>query len=331
MNRPADISESRRKHSQSTLGIIIFSASIIFGLIHSAPSRAQLQTQNTNTSAFRFATHVQSQAQNKPANGGALEYDVASIKRTNLPPGANLFGKIGISDTPDGLTARVTTVKVLIDRAYGVDAYQISGGPDWLNSERYDLDAKFDSSVADELQKLSPSDRILARQHMLQTLISERFNLTIHKETKELQVYSLIVAKSGPKLKEVKLDDADPSKPKPGPLPGTVQMTAGPTGGQMRGFASTLPNLAVMLTSYLHRPVIDRTGLTERYDFALRWTPDENQTQVSSSASGLPSTDPTGSPSIFTAIQEQLGLKLESSKGPVELIVIDHIERPSGN
>jgi uncharacterized protein (TIGR03435 family) len=292
---------------------MIVGASIFFALIHSAPCRAQ------------------SQAQDGSANIPPLEYDVVSIKRNSFPPGTNLAGRIGTSDTPDGLTARFVPIKQIIQRAFGAESYQISGGPDWLNSERYDVDAKFDSSTADELQKLSPADRILTRQLMLQKILAERFNLTVHKESKELQTYSLIVAKNGPKLHEVKLDDAEASKPKPGPAPGSSQMTAGAAGGQIRGFASPLSNLAVMLTNFLHRPVIDRTGLTGIYDFTLRWTPDENQAQVSSNASGLPSSDPTGGPSIFTAIQEQLGLKLESAKGPVEIIMIDKIERPSGN
>jgi uncharacterized protein (TIGR03435 family) len=299
-------------------GVFAISASIVFGLIGSSLCRAQ------------------SQPQDKSADKPALEYDVASIKR--FTPGGPLIlnGFHPFVETPDGLVVRTATVKMLILRAYGVDAYQMTGGPDWLNSERYDIDAKFDGTTADELQKLSTNDRILARQRMLQTILSERFNLTIHRETKELQVYSLIVAKNGPKLKEVKLDDVDPSKPKTGPAPGSAQMTSGAAGGQMRGFASSLANLTVMLTNYLHRPVIDRTGLTGIYDYTLRWTSDDGQTQSSSSIqrgppSGLPSTDPSGGASLLTAIQEQLGLKLESAKGPIELIVIDHVERPSGN
>jgi uncharacterized protein (TIGR03435 family) len=296
----------------STTVVFTVAASIIFGLVHSTPCSAQPQ------------------AQEKSVSNRALEYDVASIKRA-IPPGAIVFGKIGTSETPDGLTARFVPIKQIIQRAYGAESYQISGAPDWVNSERYDIDAKFDTSVADELQKLSPGDRTLARQHMLQTILAERFNLTIHRENKELQTYSLIVAKNGSKLQEVKLDDADPSKPKGGPASGRADMTVGGTGGQIRGFASPLSNLTGMLTNYLHRPVIDKTGLPGIYDFTLRWTPDENQAQVSSSASGLPSADPTGGASLFTAIQEQLGLKLESAKGLVEIIVIDHVERPSGN
>jgi uncharacterized protein (TIGR03435 family) len=322
MKRPADASGIRRKLWPSVAGLVAFAASIIFGVIHSTPCRAQ------------------SQAQDKSAQKHALEFDVASIKR--VIPGSvrtNLSGRIGTSDTPDGLVGRFVTVKMLILRAYAVDDYQISGAMDWVNSERYDIDAKFDSSAADELLKLGPNDRILARQQMLQTLLTERFSLKVHRETKEVQLYVLVVAKNGPKLQEVKLDDTESSKSKGGPPPGTGYMTAGPSVGQMRGYASLIANLTGMLTRYLHRPVIDRTGLTGRYDFTLRWTPDENQPQASSnsqgspgfSLSGLPASDPTGSPTLFTAIQEQLGLKLESAKGPIEFIVIDHVERPSGN
>ncbi len=318
MKEPADVSEIRRKFLLSTAGLLTAGASLVIGFIPSTPSWAQSQTQD------------------KSANKSTLQYDVASIKR--FIPGGPLIlnGFHPFVETPDGLVVRTATVKMLILRAYGVDAYQITGGPDWLNSERYDIDAKFDGATADELQKLGPTERILARQRMLQTILSERFNLTIHRDTKEFQVYSLVVAKNGPKVKEVKLDDVDPSKPKTGPAPGSAQMTSGAAGGQMRGFASPLSNLTSMLTNYLHRPVIDRTGLTGIYDYTLRWTSDDGQSQSSSSIqggspSGLPSTDPSGGASLLTAIQEQLGLKLESAKSPIELTVIDHVERPSGN
>jgi uncharacterized protein (TIGR03435 family) len=282
------------------------------------------------------ATLAQSQPQDKSVHKPALQYDVASIKQ--IIPGSgftNVTGRIGMTDTPDGFVARFATVKMLIVRAYAVDDYQLTGAPDWTNKESYDIDAKFDGSTADELQKLIPTDRLLARQQMLQALLAERFSLTIHREDKDVQVYYLGVAKNSTKLHEVKLDDADASKPKPGPAPGSGAMTLGASGGQINGYASTLATLTGMLTRVLHRPVLDRTGLTEKYDFTLRWTPDDNPSPSSpgGSSSGLPSADPApnSGPSLFTALQEQLGLKLEPAKGPVEFIVIDHVEKPSGN
>jgi uncharacterized protein (TIGR03435 family) len=287
--------------------------------------------------------HQQTQAKNTTVNAQPkFEYEVASIKK--IIPGngiINLTGRIGMTDTPDGFIARFATVKMIVLKAYAVDDYQLTGAPDWVIKERYDIDAKFDSATADELQKLSPTDRIPARLQMLQALLTERFNLTIHREDKDVQVYYLVVAKNGLKLHEVKLDDADSSKPKAGPAPGSGTMVVGGAGGQIRGYATTVATLTSMLTSVFHRFVIDRTGLTEKYDFTLRWMPDENQLPPSSgvqvspggASSGLPSTDPSpnAGPSLFTAIQEQLGLKLESAKGPVEFIVIDRVERPSGN
>ncbi len=304
----------------SAVAMMTVGASIVFGLIDSTPRR------------------VQGQAQDKSAHGPVLEYEVASIKRF-IPVGfTNLSGVIPFAETPDGLVARLVTAKMLILRAYAVDNYQLSGAADWISSERYDIDAKFDGSTADELQKLSPDDRILARRQMLQKLLAERLNLTIHRENKELQVYALVVGKNGPKLQEVKVDDADSDKSKGSPASGRASMVGGPA-PVMKGQASPLSNLTGMLTAYLHRLVIDSTGLTGRYDFTLHWTADDNRPQPSSNVQGasadspstLPSSDPTGGASLFTAIQEQLGLKLESAKGPVEFIVIDHVERPSGN
>jgi uncharacterized protein (TIGR03435 family) len=324
MRKIHQLPAARRKYFLRPTSLATLAMAILAGIVGAAVTLAQSQPQNTS------------------AHKSALQYDVASIKL--IIPGngiANLSGRVGMTDTPDGFIARLATVKMLIRRTYAVDDYQISGAPDWVSKEVYDIDAKFDSSTADELQKLSPNDRILARQQMLQSLLTERFNLTIHRDDKEVQVYYLIAAKNGPKLQEAKLDNADSSKPKAGPAPGTAMMTVGAAGGQIRGFASSLASLTGMLTRTLHRPVLDRTGLTENYDFTLRWTPDENQLPPSSgfqvspagSSSGLPSADPNpnSGPSLFTAIQEQLGLKLESAKGPVEFIVIDHVERPSGN
>jgi len=329
MNTTGDLVGRSRAPLLSATGLLAAAFLLVFSLAIATPNGAH--------------PHQQPQAQNTTLNvQPKFEYEVASIKPVIRGSGiTNLSGRIGISDTPDGFIARFATVKMLILTAYAVDNYQLSGATDWVNSERYDIDAKFDSSAADELQKLSPNDGILARRQMLQTLLAERFNLTIHRENKELQVYSLVVAKNGPKLQEVKLGDADSSKSKGSPASGTGTMVVGGSGGQIRGYASTIATLTGMLTTVLHRLVIDRTGLTEKYDFTLRWTPEENPTQPSSgfqgslgaSPNGLPSTDPSpnSGPSLFTAIQEQLGLKLESTKGPVEFIVIDRIERPSGN
>jgi len=318
------LSGTRRKQFLHATSLAIVAVAILAGFIGAGASLVQAQPQNISA--------------DKPA----LEYDVASIKQ--VIPGGGLINAARIIpylETPDGLIARFASLRMLILRAYAIDDYQLSGAPDWIIKEHYDIDAKFDGTTADKLQKLSPTDRVLARQQMLQELLAERFSLTIHREDKEVQVYYLITAKNGPALREVKLDDADSSKPKAGPAPGSGTMTVGASGGRINGYVTPIATLTGMLTRVLHRPVLDRTGLTEKYDFTLRWTPDDLPPQPSSgvqgtvgaSSNGLPSTDPSpnAGPSLFTALQEQLGLKLESSKGSVEFIVIDRIERPSGN
>jgi len=197
--------------------------------------------------------------------------------------------------------------------AYGVPEPRILGGPKWLDSERFDIEAKVDSSVIDQMRTLSPEQGKLQRQAMFQQLLADRFKLAVHWETRELPVYALVVAKNGPKLHvSTKSDD------------GT---SAGP--GLFTADGITLTEMAQSLTqelaTELGRVVIDKTGIAGRYDVTLKWTPD---------TSGAPAdngTENSSNPSIFTAMQEQLGLKLESAKGPVQVLVIDHVEMPSEN
>jgi uncharacterized protein (TIGR03435 family) len=167
---------------------------------------------------------------------------------------------------------------------------------------------------------------------MLQALLADRFKLAVHHETKDLPVYSLVIAKGGFKLQESKPDETDPQ--------GRTGMHISGSSGAMRGQLVSMASLAQFLYGRLNRTVLDKTGLTGKYDFMLKWTPDQNQMQPAggfqATSGGAPGGQPAlvadaGAPDLFTAVQEQLGLKLESGKGPVEVIVIDHVERPSGN
>jgi uncharacterized protein (TIGR03435 family) len=152
---------------------------------------------------------------------------------------------------------------------------------------------------------------------MLQSLLEERFKLRLHRESREEPVYELVVAGGGPRMKQA----ADSLKqPQRGLRMGR---------GQLTGTAAPISILINQISQQLGRSVIDKTGLTGQYDFELKWTPEFNQSQASPADPG-PQPD-LGGPSIFTAIQEQLGLKLESTKGPVEVIVIDSAEKPSEN
>jgi uncharacterized protein (TIGR03435 family) len=210
------------------------------------------------------------------------------------------------------------TVSLLIQQAYQVRDFQVAGGPDWLRSDRYDVIAKPENAASPDQVRV-----------MLQALLKDRFQLKFHRETKELPTYALVVAKGWPKLQVSK--EAPPAE-------GEGRGRGG-RGGQMRMMgrghfeANGLPvsALANQLAQALGRSVIDKTGLTGNYDFKLDWTPDENQRGLIAGPGGEPAPAPTEGISIFTAVQDQLGLKLESTKGPVEILVIDGVERPSEN
>jgi uncharacterized protein (TIGR03435 family) len=214
---------------------------------------------------------------------------------------------------------------MLIQSAYGLfNRDRIVAAPSWVDTERYDVAAKIEPSVIDDLQKLNPSQISAARNQMLQALLADRLMLALHRETRELTVYSLVVAKNGPKIQESKPIDAVLGGSNGRGGRGGLGPGMSARSGSIKGRSVTLRSFADFLAAQLGRPVLDKTGLTGLYDLDLQWTPDDNELQ------SPPGSAPNG-PAIFTAIQEQLGLKLEAGKGPVEIIVIDHIERPSGN
>lgn len=274
-------------------------------------------------------TRIQAQVEAPTVN--ALGYDVASIKPNKS--GGNLTRMMF---TPDGLSVTGGPPMMLIMSAYGVNPRQISGEPEWLTSERYDIEAKMDPATADELSKLSEDQRKAARERMLQVLLTERFKLKVHQETKELPIYALVVAKNGPKLREAKPGDTYPNGIKgPDGRSGAGMMFGGREG--LAAQAVPIANLVRHLSLQLGRTVIDKTGLAGKYDFTLKWAHDEIPSSMfKGPESGPPGPDSAGfpdssGPSLFTALEEQLGLKLESQKGPVEILVIDHVERPSEN
>lgn len=267
--------------------------------------------------------------QSADASNETYGYEVASIKPEKS--GSMMFR---VLNTPDGFSA-TTTVQMLIRVAYGIEDNQISGAPGWVSSDKYDVEAKMDQATADKVKKLGEAEREPARQHMLQALLAERCKLTVHRETKELPIYSLVVAKGGSKLHEAKPGDTYPNGIKgldgrPAPV-GAHLMRMGR--GELTGQSIAMEQIARLLTQQTGRTVVDNTGLKGNYDFTLHWTPDQSAPALNGPSGGGPdSTTPSDSgPSIFTAIQEQLGLKLESQKGPVEILVIDHVEKPSEN
>ena len=235
-------------------------------------------------------------------------FDVATIRLSN----PDMPGRQFMAKGHQFLTIN-TTLNDLITFAYGLHVRQIVNAPAWAASVKFDLDGK----VAGENQ---PDDR--QWKVMIQKLLEDRFKLTFHLESRELPVYELTVGKNGPKLTETK---ADPSS-----LPGM-----GFRGfGNMPVSNATMADFAAMMQgSVLDRPVIDRTGLKQRYDFVLKWTPDDSQfIGMRPPAMPTPGSDTADAPpALFTAIQEQLGLKLESARAPVDVMIVDHVEKPAAN
>ncbi len=300
-----------RKLMLSVAGLLAVVAPVVIGFLHATQGRAESQVPNTSHS---------------------YEYEVASIKPNKS--GTNI---VRLMLSPDGLTATNGTLQMFINAAYEVEDHQISGGPSWLNSDHYDIEAKMDSATADAVHKLSEEQGRTERQRMLRALLTDRFKLTIHRETRELPVYALVIAKNGPRLQEAKPGDTYPNGIKgPDGRAGTGMMF-GMGRGSLTGQGIPISNLVRSLSRQLGRTVVDKTGLAAKYDFTLKWTPDESPGSMfkglgpgPQDAASPPPPDPSG-PSIFTAVQEQLGLKLESQKGPVEILVIDHAEQPSEN
>lgn len=219
----------------------------------------------------------------------------------------------------DAFTATNTTLTMLLMDAYGIRQDLMSGLPSWARSFHFDINAKVSDPDPDVMKKLSREQR----RAMMVTLLTDRFHLKAHIETKTLPVYDLVIAKGGPKLKENATPPAknlDPGEKPSAHPPGSFMISD----SEMIGVAIPISMLAPNLAFRVERNVIDKTGLTGKYDINLKWTPP----QLEGKPSGL-TDDPA--PDIFTALQEQLGLKLESSKGPVDTLVIDHVEMPSAN
>jgi uncharacterized protein (TIGR03435 family) len=288
-------------------------------------------------SAGASSNYAQTQSQSAASAPPVYEYDVVSVKPSD-PANTGKPGN-GTSSSPDAFSAKSSFLINLVDYAYGIrNPEQLVGAPGWISSERFDLDAKMESSVMDALQKLSKEDRTLARQQMLQAVLADRFKLVAHRETRELQIYTLVIAKSGMKMKEAKPGDTYPNgfKPPNGiPAAGSMTFQAGPSGIMITGQGAPMAILIPTISREVGRLVVDKTGLTGNYDFKFQYTPETYHPPSNLSEGGgagsMPLPPDFGAISIFTAVQEQLGLKLESVKAPIEVVVIDHVERPSGN
>lgn len=297
------------------------------------------------------ATGLATQA--APAGDGQspAKFEVASIKPSK-PGGRGLMirlspgGRIVMSDI---------TVERLIEMAYDVKDGQVSGLPGWARSEKYDIEAKPDDEAAARFNKLPDKVRGQRLSEMLRQLLADRFALKLDHSAKAMNVLALTIAKGGPKLHKSALNGKPGAalKPPPPPPPGVSPSqrgpiepgegltTAGP--GNITGTGAQISTLVSALTMVTHQIVVDRTGLNGDYDFTLHWTPDVSENRmVEGPGAGLGPGGPggpggdsappdTSGPSLFTAIQQQLGLKLQSQKTPVDILVIANVEKPSEN
>ena len=245
-----------------------------------------------------------------------VQFDVVSVK---LHTPENRDSKMQL--LPEGVRLSNLPLQDFIVQAFGLAlSDQIAGLPSWANSERFDIEAKVASADVAAFKKLTLDQvRLMARP-----ILTDRFKLLSHEEKKVLPFYALEVAKGGSKLQLSTMSSEDPNA-----RTGTIGMGRAPNanGAVMNDLTArgvTMDRLASVLSQQgLGRVVLDNTGLTGRYDFKLTWTSD--------SGTATPNPADTSGPSIFTALSEQLGIKLDPQKGPVPVLVIDHIEEPSPN
>lgn len=278
----------------ATVGIAAVAGPIVLGIVNPPPVRARAG-----------------------ADGSAsLRFEALSIKTAKPDPQNRGFRIV----PGGGINASNTTLKQLIAFAYDVGDSQVSGEPGWISSEKYDIIAQpVPSETPADVREMSEDQRMRSLERVrqrLRSLLAERFRLTVRRETKKPPAFALLLGKNGSKLREFKEGEHN--------LQGI-----GLGKGQLTLRRSTMQMLAYVLSQLVGGPVQDQTGLTGAFEGKLEWTPEPGEPSL------VPDSTPTpnlsGRPPLFTALQEQLGLRLESTGGPVEMIVVDNVEKPSEN
>jgi len=285
----------RRKLLLWTTACLAIALPIAFGVLNATPSRAESHPPTTP----KFVS--------------------VSIKPHPSEGNGFVMSKMMMSPIDGDFTANNVSPHSLLQLAYHIQDTQLAGEPEWFKSTTYDIDAKVDQSVVDEMHKLSEDQRNLVNQHILQQFLADHFKVTLHQESRDLPVYELLIAEGAPKLQKTDKH-------------GFMHMGVGELSSQ--GTPVTL--LTAQLSQRLGRTVVDKTGLDGDYAFNLHWTPDAEE-QARIRAAGLPpelmkAGQPAASgPPLLTAVEEQLGLKLQPQTERVQVLVIDHAEQPSHN
>ena len=289
---------------------------------------------------------VQAAVQDAASSDGEPVFEVASIRSTDISAftggGGGRVPPIGVRTLPNGMNATLATVRMLLVYAYQIKDYQLAGGPSWVSSDRFDISARAAGEVTPEVAR-----------RMLKTLLRDRFKLQAHTETRQVDSHALVLAhddgRLGPGLKRTspeceatlearKKGTAAPSGPpdfeliRKQTVCGMSMMSstaAGASNYSMGGVA--LDRLVNQISGEIGGPVVDRTGLTGLFDVLLEYASQRRQLQAAPPANAPDLTKDVAPPSLRDALQEQLGLELETAKGPLEVLVIDSLERPSEN
>jgi bla regulator protein blaR1 len=301
-----------RKMVLAALVLLVIATPVAFGLVRMTPMYGQILHASGPLPSFEV---VSIRPWKRPPTPSPPPSDGATVPQRTMKADPGHLG----GQTTDRVHAILPT-GILIESAYNLPVSfgkQILGGPDWLwdNDTQYEIQAKIEDSLYAAIQKMTPAQQREQVNLMEQSLLADRFKLKMHFETRELPVYALVVAKGGPKLTAAKEGEAH-----------RFFNVDNPQGGEMTANAVTLDQFSHSpLLRTGGRLVVDQTGLKGAYNFTLKWRSEQS---VAASAG---QEDKDDAPSLFTALQEQLGLRLVPSKAPVEVIVIDHIERPSEN
>ena len=259
--------------------------------------------------AFMLCTCIAARAQSAGAAGGIMQptmmakdadpgWEVVTVRPSDPNTSQATFDVRGRH-----IIIGSRTVETMLLLAYGLQKNQIVGGPDWIRTERFDADGIPNVEGQPSLQQF---------RNMLRKLLAERFGLVTHMEQRELSVYAITIAKGGPRMTQSKAD------------PNALQSDSDKQDGGQRSIQmsnATMAGFALELLYNTDKPVVDRTSLTGRYDFTLKWTFDDSKVP----------TDGSAAPGLFTAIQEQMGLKLEAVKTMTNVMLIDKVERPGAN
>ncbi|KAA6464499.1 TIGR03435 family protein [Acidobacteria bacterium AB60] len=284
--------------------------------------------------AFGMMQNTAPKGQILHASGPLPSFEVASIKPNHSGAGPTMIGAAGHAAPKDRFIATNITAEALICWAFGgtsipLPSNEVSGGPSWIRSERYDIDAKLDDSQTALIARLSDDEQIVHVRLMVQSLLSDRFKLVAKDSTVTRPIYALVLANGGPKIRETVPGSESPIEAGDH----RVQFSGGR--GELSGHGIPMTILVRFLSQAggLGRPLVDQTGLSGKYDVELKWNPDLDSPEMMQGPSlgtGSASPDNPG-PSIFTALQDQLGLRLKATEGPVEDLEIAHIEKPSEN